>query len=169
MPQQFWEEAMKGNPALTDEGRAQVLAPLADYALFGVMRAKVAARESRHPAQGRAAEEPEAEVNGKAVEPLAPESIAPGADAAVDTQARDDGHGGGAAGHGVRGVPAKADGKLLIDALQTGSVQVSLYDQTCRFRTPLGSLLPVKVDAKTGRNSRQLFVQSLHRRKLNLR
>ncbi|MBK7115545.1 MAG: TraB/GumN family protein [Proteobacteria bacterium] len=24
MPQQFWEEAMKGNPALTDEGRAQV-------------------------------------------------------------------------------------------------------------------------------------------------
>jgi hypothetical protein len=46
--------------------------------------------------------------------------------------------------------PAKADGKPLIDALQTGSVQVSLYDQTYRFRTPLGSLLPVKVDAKTG-------------------
>ena len=56
MPQQFWEEAMKGNPALTDEGRAQVLAPLADYALFGVMRAKVGgAGLYRHPAQGRAA------------------------------------------------------------------------------------------------------------------
>jgi hypothetical protein len=25
-----------------------------------------------------------------------------------------------------------------------------LYDQTYRWRTPLGSLLPVKVDAKTG-------------------
>ena len=82
MPQQFWEESMKGNPALTAEGRAQVLAPLADYALFGVMRAKVG------PA-GLTDVQPKAEllknlkleVNGKAVQPLAPEhaSPAPGA------------------------------------------------------------------------------------------
>ena len=33
---------------------------------------------------------------------------------------------------------------------QAGTLQVSLYDQVYRWRTPLGSLLPAKVDAKTG-------------------
>ena len=153
MPQQFWEEAMKGNPALTDEGRAQVLAPLADYALFGVMRAKVGgARISDIQPKAELLKNLKLEVNGKAVEPLAPESIAPGAQMLLSTLKPAMTAMGGAALQGMEFVvfPAKADGKPLIDALQAGSVQVSLYDQTYRFRTPLGSLLPVKVDAKTG-------------------
>jgi len=153
MPQQFWEESMKGNPALTDEGRAQVLAPLADYALFGVMRAKVGTG-------GLTDVQPKAEllknlkleVNGRAVQPLAPEAISPGAQMLLSTLKPAMAAMGGAAMQGMEFVvfPAKADGKPLIDALQPGTVQVALYDQTYRFRTPLGSLLPVKVDAKTG-------------------
>ena len=153
MPQQFWEESMKGNPALTPEGRAQVLAPLADYALFGVMRAKVGAG-------GLTDVQPKAElvknlkleVNGKAVEPLAPEAIAPGAQMLLSSIKPAMAAMGGAAMQGMEFVvfPAKADGKPLIDALQAGTLQVSLYDQVYRWRTPLGSLLPVKVDAKTG-------------------
>jgi hypothetical protein len=153
MPQQFWEEALKGNPALTAEGRAQVLAPLADYALFGVMRAKVGAA-------GLADVQPKAEllknikveVNGKVVQPLPPESIAPGAQMLLSTMKPAMASMGGAAMQGMEFLvfPAKADGKPLIDALQPGTLQVSLYDQVYRWRTPLGSLLPVKVDAKTG-------------------
>ncbi len=154
MPQQFWEEAMKGNPALTDEGRAQVLAPLADYALFGVMRAKVGgAGISDIQPKAELLKNLKLEVNGKAVEPLAPESIAPGAQMLLGSTLKPAMTAmGGAALQGMEFVvfPAKADGKPLIDALQAGSVQLTLYDQTNRFRTPLGSLLPVKVDAKTG-------------------
>jgi hypothetical protein len=154
MPQQFWEEAMKGNPALTNEGRAQVLAPLTDYALFGVMRAKVGgAGISDIQPKAELLKNLKLEVNGKAVEPLAPESVAPGAQMLLSTLKPAMTAMGGPALQGMEFVvfPAKAaDGKPLIDALQAGSVQVSLYEQTYRFRTPLGSLLPAKVDAKTG-------------------
>jgi hypothetical protein len=153
MPQQFWEESMKSNPALTAEGRAQVLAPLADYALFGVMRAKIGAA-------GIADVQPKAEllknlkieVNGKAVQPLAPDAIAPGAQMLLSSLKPAMAAMGGPAMQGMEFIvfPAKADGKPLIDALQPGTLQVSFYDQTYRWRTPLGSLLPAKVDAKTG-------------------
>jgi hypothetical protein len=153
MPQQFWEEAMRGNPALTDEGRAQVLAPLADYALFGVMRARVGATGfSDIQPKAELLKNLKLEVNGQRVEPLAPESIAPGAQMLLSTLKPAMTAMGGAALQGMEFVvfPARADGKPLIDALQPGTLQVWLYDQTYRFRTPLGSLLPVKVDAKTG-------------------
>ncbi len=153
MPQQFWEESMKGNPALTAEGRAQVLAPLAEYALFGVMRAKVGAGGlSDVQPKAELLKNLKVEVNGKAVQPVAPEAISPGAQALLASIKPAMGAMGGAAMQGMEFVvyPANADGKPLIDALQPGTLQVSLYDQVYRFRTPLGSLLPVKVDAKTG-------------------
>jgi hypothetical protein len=153
MPQQFWEESMKGNPALTAEGRAQVLAPLAEYALFGVMRAKVGAT-------GLTDIQPKTElvknlklkVNGKAVQPLAAEAISPGAQMLLSTLKPAMAAMGGAALQGMEFVvfPATAEGKPLIDAMQSGTLQVTLYDQVYRWRTPLGSLLPVKVDSKTG-------------------
>jgi hypothetical protein len=153
MPQQFWEESMKGNPALTAEGRAQVLAPLADYALFGVMRAKVgAAGLTDVQPKAELLKNLKLELNGKAVQPLAAEAIAPGAQMLLSTLKPAMAAMGGAAMQGMEFIvfPAKADGKPLIDALQTGTLQVTLYDQVYRWRTPLGSLLPVKVDAKTG-------------------
>ncbi|HMA12241.1 MAG TPA: hypothetical protein VKO83_10155 [Steroidobacteraceae bacterium] len=153
MPQQFWEESMKGNPALTPEGRAQVLAPLADYALFGVMRAKVgAAGLTDIQPKAELVRNLKLEVNGKAVQPLAPEAIAPAAQLLLSTMKPAMASMGGAAMAGMEFVvfPAKADGRPLIDAMQAGTLQVSLYDQTYRWRTPLGSLLPVKVDSKSG-------------------
>jgi len=86
MPQPFWEEALKGNPALTAEGRAQVLAPLADYALFGVMRARVGATGLTDvQPKAELLKNMKVEVNGKAVQPLPPESIAPGAQMLLST------------------------------------------------------------------------------------
>jgi hypothetical protein len=38
----------------------------------------------------------------------------------------------------------------VIDAMQAGTMQVKLFDQSFKWRTPLGSLLPLRVDAKTG-------------------
>lgn len=153
MPQQFWEESMKGNPALTAEGRAQVLAPLADYALFGVMRAKVGATGiSDVQPKAELLKNLKLEVNGKPVQPLAPDAISPGAQMLLSSIKPAMAAMGGAAMQGMEFVvyPAKADGKPLIDALQAGTLQVSLHEQVYRWRTPLGSLLPAKLDAKTG-------------------
>lgn len=153
MPQQFWEESMKSNPALTAEGRAQVLAPLAQYALFGVMRARLGAGGvSDVQPKAELLKNLKLEVNGKVVQPVAPEAISPGAQVLLASIKPAMGAMGGAVMQGMEFVvyPAIAEGKPLIDALQPGTLQVSLYDQVYRFRTPLGSLLPVKVDAKTG-------------------
>lgn len=153
MPQQFWEESLKNNPALTPEGRAQILAPLADYALFAVMRAKVGAT-------GMTDVQPKAEVirnlkletNGRTLAPLPPESISPGAQLLLGQLKPALAAMAGQFGQNVEFVvfAAKDGDKTLVDAGQTGVLQLAFYDQTFRWRTPLGSLLPPRVDKKTG-------------------
>jgi hypothetical protein len=153
MPYQFWEESMKANPALTAEARAQVLAPLADYSLFALLRAKIGAA-------GMSDVQPKAEliknlklqVNGKIIEPLAPEAISPGAQLLLSQLKPALGAMAGQFGQSLEFVvfPARADGKTLIDAAQVGTMQVNLYEQSFKWRTPLGSLLPARIDAKTG-------------------
>jgi hypothetical protein len=153
MPVQFWEESLKGNSAVTPEARAQLLAPLAEYSLLAMIRAKATAG-------GVTDIQPKAELvknlkvtaNGKVLEPLAPEQIAPGAQLLMAQLKPGLTAMGGPAMQGVEFVvyPTKVDGKPVIDALQPGTLEVTLYEQTSRWRTPLGSLLPERVDAKTG-------------------
>ena len=43
MPQQFWEESLKANPAVPAEARQQVLGGLAGYTVIAMLRAKAGA------------------------------------------------------------------------------------------------------------------------------
>jgi hypothetical protein len=45
--------------------------------------------------------------------------------------------------------PSKLNGQRLIDPKTPGTFQYMLFDQTFKWRLPLGSLLPKKVDPKT--------------------
>jgi hypothetical protein len=45
--------------------------------------------------------------------------------------------------------PAVVDGQRLNDPLKPGAFQFAVYDQTFRWRTPLASLLPKKIDPKS--------------------
>jgi hypothetical protein len=46
--------------------------------------------------------------------------------------------------------PSKRGDKRLLDPRKPGAFSYSLYDATFTWRLPLASLLPAKVDAKTG-------------------
>jgi hypothetical protein len=153
MPQQFWEESMKANPAVPAEARDQVLAALGDYTIVAMMRAKAGAT-GLTDVQSKAdlVKNAQFEINGKAIAPLAPEQIAPGAQLVLSQLKPALASMVGQVGQSLELViyPAKADGKLLVDAAQSGTLQIKLYDATFKWRLPLGSLLPAKVDAKTG-------------------
>jgi hypothetical protein len=154
MPQQFWEESLKANPAMPEAARAQVLSALADYNIIALLRAKPGAT-------GLADVQPKVElfknarveVNGKLIEPMVLEQISPVAQLLLAQLKPAMAAMAGQVGQALEFVvyPAKgADGKLQFDALQPGTLKVSLYDANFSWRLPLGSLLPAKLDKKTG-------------------
>jgi len=153
MPIQFWEESMKANAAVPAQARAQVLAMLEDYTVLGVLRARVgvAGVTDAQPRE-ELLKNLTLESNGKRIEPLALESLAPGAQLVLGQLKPVIAQVAGPVGGSMEFVvyPAKADGKVQIDASKNGTMRVKLYDQTFDWRLPLGSLLPARVDAKTG-------------------
>lgn len=153
MPQQFWEESMNANPSLPAAARQQVLSVLADYTIIAMMRATpdLTGLGDIQPKE-ELLKNTRVEFNGKLVEPVAPELIAPAAQLLLAQLKPAMAGLAGQVGQGLEFVvyPAKTEGKPLIDAGQTGSLQVTLYEQVFKWRLPLGSLLPVRIDKKTG-------------------
>lgn len=153
MPQVFWEESLKANPALPEELRNQFLATLSDYTIVALLRASpgLAGLTDVQPKE-ELLKNTRVAIGGKTVEALAPESISPGAQLLLAQLKPALGSMAGQIGENLEFVvyPGKADGRFLLDAAKEGSFEVSLYEQTFTWRLPLGSVLPPKVDGKTG-------------------
>jgi hypothetical protein len=154
MPQQFWVESMNANPAVPAEARTQVLAVLADYTIVAMMRAKAGALGITDPtSKADLLKNAQVSVDGKVIEPLAPEQVSPGAQLVLAQLKPAMASMVGQVGQNLEFVvyPAKgADGKVLLDAAKPGNFTVKLFAQTSSWRLPLGSLLPARTDPKTG-------------------
>ena len=153
IPTQFWEESLKTSPMVTDAARQQVVAAMADYTVIAVMSARTGVG-------GLSDVQPKAEmlrnlqltVNGKPVDPLPPEQIAPVTMVLLAQMKPAIAATAGQVGQGIEFVtyPGKVDGKPLLDATLTGSMAVTFYGKTYQWHLPLGSLLPPRVDKSTG-------------------
>jgi hypothetical protein len=153
IPTQFWEESLKGSPMMTDAARQQVLAALADYTVVVLMR-------GRQGISGISDIQPKAEllknaqvtINGKPVEPLPPEQVAPATTVLLAQMKPAIAATAGQVGQGMEFVvyPGKVDGQPPLDATQPGSIAVTFYGKTYQWHLPLGSLLPPKIDRSTG-------------------
>jgi hypothetical protein len=154
LPVQFWEESLKANPAVTPEMRSQVLGALADYNVIALVRAKPgAAGFSDVQPKAELLKNLRVEAGGKVLEPLAPEQVSPGAQLLLSQLKPMMGAMAGQVGQAMEFVvfPAKAaDGTVLLDAMQSGTLKIKFYDDTFSWRLPLGSLMPLKVDKKSG-------------------
>jgi hypothetical protein len=152
MPNQFWDLSLKGNPAVPAAAREQLLATLSDYMLVAVLRANAGASGlgDVRP-KDELLKNLRVEVNGKRIEPMPPDQVAPAAQIMLSQLKPVMASVIGQVGQSMEFVvyPSKVDGKP-IDVAAAGSVQISLYDQQLKVRLPLGSLLPPKKDAKTG-------------------
>jgi hypothetical protein len=153
MPQAFWEASLNASPALTSEGRQQILTVLDDYMIFAILRAKLAnmgALDAR--SKSEMITNARLEANGTKIDPIPAEDIAPRAQAILVAIKPLFAGMLGKFGQSVEMVvyPGNQDGRRIVDAAQKGSLQYTLYDQTFTWQLPLPSLLPVKVDPKTG-------------------
>ena len=152
-PQQFWDESMKAAAAVPLQMRERMVAAMSDYAVFAVARAKLGAA-GISDAQPKSALLANMKVrfNGKDIQPLDPETISPVAQSLLAAMKPGLASTAGPVGQAMELVvfPAKADGKLLIDAAQAGLLQITLYDQSYQWRLPLGSVLPARKDSRTG-------------------
>ncbi len=154
LPQQFWEESLKANPALPAEARQQVLGGLADYTVIALLKGKAGAGGlSEVQSKADLIKNARVESNGKVIEPLAPEQVSPVAQLLLSQLKPAMAAMAGQVGQAMEFVvyPSKgADGALLMDAMQSGTLKIKLYDDTFSWRLPLGSLLPARLDKKSG-------------------
>ena len=153
MPQATWDAMLTDNAMLSAEGRTKMLELLDHYMLFLILRAQVGgtgAMESRPKAE--MVSNARLEIDGKSVEAIPPENLPPAAQAMFVGIKPVLASILGKFGQGVEVMiyPSTQDAKRLIDPLKPGSFRYVLYDQAFTWRLPLASLLPVKVDAKTG-------------------
>ena len=152
MPQEFWEANVSINPNLSPGGRAQVLAALDDYMIFVIARTKVTMTTLDARSKSEMLSNARLEIGVKTIDPIAPENLTPTAQAYLVAFKPYLAGILGKVGQSVEMVvyPSKEGDQRLIDPLKPGSFKYTLYDQTFTWRLPLASLLPAKVDPKTG-------------------
>jgi hypothetical protein len=152
LPQAFWETSLDANTSLSPEGRAQTLKALEDYTMFVLVHAKtgiggITDASSREDMLLNST----FEVGGETIKPLHGDSISSGASVIIGAFKPVLTHMLGQFGEILQIIvyPSKKDGKLILDPRATGSFTYTLFDQTYRWRLPLGSLMPPKFDRKT--------------------
>jgi hypothetical protein len=152
IPQEFWEASFAGNPNVTAASKAEFLGVLQDYQIVAVVYVKTSVAGFTEVA-------PEADIlanlhfesDGKRIDPVEASKIAPGAQAILGAIRPLVTGMLGQLGQSMHFVvyPSRDGTKRLVDPMQASAFQVSLYDQVFRWRLPLASLLPRKIDPKT--------------------
>lgn len=153
MPQAFWEAAMERNAALTPEARASMLKMLDDFNVFAITRARLGSTGVLEPlAKADLLQHARFEVAGEAVAPVSPDDVPPTAAMLLAAMKPLLGNMLGKFGQGFEMVvyPSKRGDKRLLEPTRPGGFTYALYEATFTWRLPLPSLLPAKVDPRTG-------------------
>ena len=153
IPVQYWDESLKSTANVPDAVRAQITSIMGEYNVVALLRADAGAGGIENPqTKDELLKNTRVEMAGKVVEPLQTEQISPAALTLLSQLKPVLSATIGQMGQAMEFVvyPGKTDGKLLIDAAQSGSLAVTFYGKSHRWRLPLGSLLPPRTDKKTG-------------------
>ncbi len=152
IPQEFWETSFNGNPNVSAESKAQILGVLQDYQIVAVVYVKTSVAGFTEIAS-----EPDILANvkfesgGKVIDAVPADKISTGAQSILGAIKPLMTGMLGQLGQNMHFVvyPNRDGTRRLVDPVQAGAFQVSLYDQVFDWRLPLASLLPRKMDPKT--------------------
>ena len=153
MPFEFWQASLGANAQVPEELRNQILSLMSKYNIIAVVRARPAP-EGFTDIQSKDAIQKAITVTfeGKPVQAVPPEQLDP-AMQVILAQFKPAVAGMlGQVGQAMEFLiyPGVADGKRLIDPTQPGLLKVSLFSQDIQFRLPLGSVMPLRTDPKSG-------------------
>jgi hypothetical protein len=152
LPQQWWDAMLGSNPNLTAEGRAKVDATLAPYTIFALVHARGGLGTLDAATKADMLQHAKLEVAGHAIEPLAPDKVDAGAQALLAAMKPALAGVLGKLGQSIELVvyPNRDGDRTILDAATPGAFTYTFYEQAYAWRLPLGSVLPPKIDAKTG-------------------
>jgi hypothetical protein len=152
IPQEFWDLSLANNPNVPPQTATDIRNVFHDYQVFALVRASVglqgltgAATRADLLANSRF------QIGDKTILPLDADKVPSGVQAMLGAMRPMLSGLLGQLGQSMELVvyPAVVDGQRLNDPLQPGTFQFTVYEQTFHWRTPLASLLPMKVDPKS--------------------
>lgn len=153
IPSEFWDVVMRDNPSVTEAARTQFIKSLDNYLVIVVVDADVGPMGGLSP-KDRAAIESNTQllVDGVAVSPLALDEMSPDALNFVTMMKPVMENALGQLGKGMEFFvyPNPPRGETRISALKPGRFSYTAFGNKFDWRLPVGSLLPNKVDKKTG-------------------
>jgi hypothetical protein len=152
MPKEWWEAAMRSSPSITPEGRAQLETVMGEYSIFAISRVRTGLATGEATSKADMLSHAKLQIGAEIVEPLSPENVSPGAQAVLAGMKPMFTSMMGKLGQSLELVvyPNKQGERTLLDATKPGGFTYSLFDNTFTWRLPLGSVLPPKIDARSG-------------------
>ena len=152
IPVEFWDLSLANNPSVPPQAIEEVRKVFGDYQVFGVLRATTGLQglsnvATRADLVGNA----RLEIDGKVISPLDGDKVPPGVQAMLGAMRPMLSGMLGQLGQSMELVvyPATVDGQRINDPRKPGAFQYGLYDQTFKWRLPLASMMPKKIDPKT--------------------
>lgn len=155
IPQRYWEASAAQQPTLSDEDRNRFLGQLDGYLLLASVRGEVGIAGIDQFASADVVRDGLRIVDaaGTSHAPLAPEQVPAPLKNLLSVLRPVMANMIGPMGdnmHFVVFASRDAKGRPLFDPLSEGRIQVITSRRTYPFRTPLGSVLPPRLDASTG-------------------
>ncbi len=152
IPEEFWDLSLAGNPNVPAGTAEEIHQVFHDYQIFALVRASTGLQgltgvATRADLLGNA----RLELGDKAIAPVAADKVPSGVQAMLGAMRPMLAALLGQLGQSIELVvyPDVADGHRLLDPVQSGAFQFTLYDQTFHWRLPLASLLPKKIDPQS--------------------
>lgn len=153
IPLDFWKASLANNQQLSEQGKATMLKTLQDYTLVALIHARIGAGGVMDAASmDDLIMNTRLQVGAETIAPLKPADLNPAVSVVVATFKPLLSNLLGKVGQSMEILVYSnqaVNGKYQLDPRSAGAMQYTLYDQTYRWRLPLGSLLPNRVDPNT--------------------
>lgn len=153
IPSEFWEVTIEQEPSITKEQKKEFVEALEDYTAFVVVRSKTGVFGGMtNTGRDEIQENISLVVEGNQMLPLKPDEMSSDASAFYSMMKPMMAQMLGQLGQGMEFFvyPNKRKGKLIIDPQKEGNFYFELFGEKYDWRLPLGSLLPPRIDPKTG-------------------
>jgi hypothetical protein len=153
MPLEFWDGSLASNPELPEAARAELVGAMAPYTVVAVLRAQTSANGFGNvESKESLLKNTRFTINGKTLQALPADKVSQPATLIIAQLKPVLAQAAGQLGEALEFLvfPSGEGDTLLVDAAKPGNLTINFYGKDYKWRLPLGSVLPPKIDKVTG-------------------